>query len=231
LGSAPVLFELLDHPLVLERIRHLASARLAEDLRPVPVTLTDGSPVLLRPLLPTDRQRFGAALAEMSADSRRRRFFSPGEPSPAMIEYLVDIDYVDHFAWLVLDRQPPHDGLASARYVRDEKTHDSAEVAFGVVDRFQGRGVGTFLLGAVGTAASEAGIRHLIGTVLEDNGPMRAVFAKAGGVSHFAEPGVIAVEIDSAAAAAVLDLELRQGLRAAVHDIVTAASLALMAPG
>jgi RimJ/RimL family protein N-acetyltransferase len=231
IGDRPVLLQLLDHPIVLERMRHLASARLAHDLRPLPVTLPDGTPILLRPLLPEDRRGFDAALHQMSPDSLRRRFFSPGQPSQAMVEYLVDIDFVDHFAWLVLDPAGPGRGLASARYVRDAGDHGTAEVAFGVVDRFQGHGIGTFLLGALGVTAVEAGVRRLVGEVLEDNAPMRAVFAKAGGVSSYAEPGVIHTEIDAGAAASLLDAGLRQELRIATHDIVTAASLALTAPG
>jgi RimJ/RimL family protein N-acetyltransferase len=83
----------------------------------------------------------------------------------------------------------------------------------------------------LGVTAVEAGVHRLVGQVLEDNAPMRAVFAKAGGVSSYAEPGVIHTEIDAGAAASLLDAGLRQELRLATHDIVTAASLALTAPG
>jgi GNAT superfamily N-acetyltransferase len=121
--------------------------------------------------------------------------------------------------------------LATARYVRQEDDRRVAEMAFGVIDPFQGRGIGTFLLGALGVAAAEAGIRLLVGHVQEDNMPMRAVLAKAGGVSTFAEPGVVRVALDPEAAAALLDPLRREELRAAVHDIVTAASLALTTPG
>ncbi len=228
-GTGPTLFELLDHPQVLDRLRHLASARLAHDLRPVHVTLPDRTPIRLRPLLPEDRTGFGAAVGSMSPDSRRRRFFSSGQLSAEVLEYLVDVDFVDHFAWLVLDEQ--RTGLATARYVRHEEDHELAEVAFGVVDHFQGRGVGTLLLGAIGVAAAEAGIRRIEGYVQEDNAPMRAVFAKAGGVSAFDEPGVIRVEVDPVGAADLLPSGPRRELQAAVHDVVTAASLALMDPG
>jgi RimJ/RimL family protein N-acetyltransferase len=87
------------------------------------------------------------------------------------------------------------------------------------------------LLGAVGVAAQEAGIRRLVGHVLEDNAPMRAVLAKAGGMSTFSEPGVVRVEVDPASAASLLETRVRREVRAAVHDIVTAASLALTNPG
>jgi CRP-like cAMP-binding protein len=232
IGSGREFFELLDNPVVLERMRHLASSRLAQNLRPVATTLgDDGTRILLRPLLPSDRGGFKAAVRDLSADSRRRRFFSPGQPSPQMMEYLIDIDYFDHFAWVVLADRVPPGGLATARYVRQDEDHEAAEMAFGVVDRFQGRGIGTFLLGALGVAAGEAGIRRMIGHVLTDNAPMRAVFAKAGGVTAYSEPGVVRIEVRTEAAASLLEAGLRHQIRSAVHDIVTAASLALVHPG
>jgi CRP-like cAMP-binding protein/GNAT superfamily N-acetyltransferase len=229
-GGGRAFFDLLDDPVVLERMRHLASARLAHDLRPVATTLDDGTPILLRPLLPEDRRAFGAAVRGLSADSRKRRFFSPGQPSPQIMEYLIDIDYFDHFAWVVLEDRAGPVGLATARFVRQDDDPEAAEMAFGVIDRFQGRGIGTFLLGALGVAAGEAGIRQMIGHVLTDNAPMRAVFAKAGGVSSFGEPGVVRIVVDPEAAAGLLEAGLRHQIRAAVHDIVTAASLALVHP-
>jgi RimJ/RimL family protein N-acetyltransferase len=212
-------------------MRNLASARVAHDLRPVPANLRDGTPLLLRPLLPEDRRAFTAGVQALSPDSRRRRFFTPAEPSSQLLEYLVDIDYVDHFAWVVLDRRAPDDGLATARFVRDPDDPKTAEMAFGVADRLQGRGIGTLLLGAVGLPAQEGSVEHLVGHVLEDNTPMRAVLAKAGGRSTFAEPGVVRVEVVPAAAAGLLETGLRREVRSAVHDVVTAASLALTNPG
>jgi CRP-like cAMP-binding protein len=229
-GGAEVLLQLLGHEAVLERLQHLASARLAHNVLPVPATLPGGVRVQLRPLLPEDRSGYRAAVRSLSPDSRRRRFFSAGRPSAAIVDHLIDIDFIDHFAWLVLRDTTPHAGLATGRYVRDDDDPTVAEVAFGVVDDFQGKGIGTLLLGAVGVAAGEAGIRLMYGHVLEDNTAMLAVFAKAGSRTSFAEPGVRRVEVDSLAASALLDPDLARALRIAVHDVVTAASLAHASP-
>jgi hypothetical protein len=59
---------------------------------------------------------------------------------------------------------------------------------------------------------------------------MRAVFAKAKAKSVFDEPGVLRSIMESRAAAAILEPQLRGELASAVHDIVTAASLALSNP-
>ncbi len=229
-GDRQVLLDLLDQPTVQPRLQHLASTHLARDLPARPITLAGGVDILLRPLLPADRQEFGAALEQLSSASRRRRFFSPVRPSPALIDYLVDIDYVDHFAWLVLDARAAHTGLASARYVRSDTKPSSAEVAFEVIDRLQGRGIGTLLVGAIAVAAIEAGITELVGNVVSDNVAMRAVFAKVHGRSSYAEPGVVRVVMAAGDAAGLLEPDLRRQLGAETRDIVTAASLAHMTP-
>lgn len=228
-GDREALKLLLAVPAVRERLRRIASARLARDLRPARAELKDGSVVWLRPLLPQDREGFRSIVAHFSAESLRRRFFSAGAPSEAMIQYLTDIDYIDHFAWVALDADEPHQGLASARYVRTAKP-DLAEVAFGTAEPHHDRGLGTLLLGAIGVAALEAGVVTLMAHVLDDNLAMRAVFAKAGARTQFDEPGVLRVTMPSEAAAAVLDQGTRDLLAATVHDIVTAASLALAQP-
>jgi hypothetical protein len=145
-----------------------------------------------------------------------------------LVDYLIDIDYVDHFAWVVIDEHQ-REGVATARFVRGED-RDQAEMAFTTVDRFQGRGAGTFLLGALGVAAAEAGISLLVAHVMEDNRAMRAVFAKTHPKSRFDEPGLVLVEVDPEAAASLIDVDVRRRLADAVHDIVTAASLALTPP-
>lgn len=226
-GDQAALELLLDIPEVYDRMRHLASARLAADCRPVATMLPDGRPILLRPLLPSDREAFTSAVQHLSPDSLRRRFFTPGQPSERMIDYLVDIDFVDHFAWVVLHPDRPDEGMATARYVRSGDAPGTAEVAFGVIDAEQGRGIGSLLLGAIGAAGLAAGIERFTASLLHTNQAMKSVFAKANATFGVSEPGVITAELDVAAAADLLDPDLRRELDAAVHDVVTAAGLAL----
>lgn len=228
-GDRGALDLLLSVRVVRDRLRRLAATRLARDLRPVPAELKDGTTVWIRPLLPQDREGFRSVVSHFSQDSLRRRFFSGGAPSDAMIEYLTDLDYVDHFAWVALESTPPHGGLASARFVRSG-SQSVAEVAFGTAEGQHGRGLATLLLGAIGVAALEAGVTRLLAHVLDDNSAMRAVFAKARPKTEFGEPGVLRVTMSSEVAAAILPGATRDLLAASVHDIVTAASLALAQP-
>ncbi len=226
-GGTAALEELLEAASVRSRLRRLASSRLAQDLRPVRFELADGTPVAVRPLLPSDRAAIDTAIENMSRESIRRRFFSAGTPSKALVDYLIDIDYVDHFAWVVLDELTGA-GMATGRYVR-RPGDPEAEMAFTTVDSYQGRGLGTFLLAAVGVAACEAGVERLVAHVMEDNTPMRRVFAKAGGTSSFDEPGLVLVSVDPLRAASLLEPAIRTLIADAVRDVVTAASLALRA--
>lgn len=224
-GRGDAMERLLAIDPVRARIRRLASTRLAQDARPLPWALPDGTRILLRPLLHSDRAALDSALHAMSRESIRRRFFSAVAPSSRLVDYLIDIDYVDHFAWAVLDA-PTGEGVGVGRYIRQPGSAD-AEMAFTTVDRFQGHGIGTFLLGALGVAAREAGLTRLVAYVMEDNLPMRAVFAKAGGHTKYDDPGVVQVTVDPADASALLDPSLQEAIAATVHDVVTAASLAL----
>lgn len=224
-GDREAMERLLAIEPVRRRLSRLASTRLAQDVRPVPVALEDGGRLLLRPLLPSDRDAIDAALHALSRQTLRLRFFSTGPPSEKIVDYLVDIDYVDHFAWVALDAET-RQGEAVARYVRPPGT-TAAEMAFTTADRAQGRGIGTILLGALGVAAGEAGIEELFAYALEDNRAMRAVFAKVGAAVQFDEPGIVQATVDPRRAAALLDESTADALASAVHDVVTAASLAL----
>jgi RimJ/RimL family protein N-acetyltransferase len=102
-----------------------------------------------------------------------------------------------------------------------------AEIAFGVTDDYQGRGLGNFLLGALGAAAPVGGVKRFRASVLADNAPMRAVLDRVGAHWSFEEPGVVAATIDVADVHDLVPPETAAALRHAAHEIVTAASLAL----
>ena len=54
-----------------------------------------------------------------------------------------------------------------------------AEMAFVVVDAWQGRGVGSILMRHLVKLASDAGLQELTADVLPENVPMRKVFEKS----------------------------------------------------
>jgi ribosomal protein S18 acetylase RimI-like enzyme len=55
-----------------------------------------------------------------------------------------------------------------------------AEVAFAVIDEYQGRGIGRTLMRHLATIARAAGLRTLIAEVLSENTPMLQLFKTSG---------------------------------------------------
>ncbi len=232
-GDAHTFMALLEVPGVAERLERTARQRLAANTRPVAVALRDGARLLVRPILPSDRGKLADTQPGFSRESHYRRFFSAPPLSEKVIQYLIDVDYGDHFAWVVLaadDLDEP--GIASARYIRERDERDIAEVAFSVVDDYQGRGLGSFLLGALAVAARENDVHRFRARVLAENEAMRAILRRSGAQFAFAEPGVLETVVDVPAFGDGLpDLATAEALRDAARDIVVAADLALGTAG
>jgi nucleotide-binding universal stress UspA family protein len=133
------------------------------------VKLRDGSRARLRPIAPDDKQILADAVRRMSVESRYRRFFSyADELSHSALAYLTEVDHVDHEAIIAIE---PHSGeaLGVARFVRRLNEPDSAEVAFAVVDDWQGRGLGRALLTELTARARQEGVRKFVALVQYEN--------------------------------------------------------------
>lgn len=182
-------------PDVMQRLVRTARQRLAAYVVPIAVPFPDGQQLILRPVLPGDSQRTSTGLVNFSKDTLYRRFMSPSRPSPALMHYLFEVDYVDHFVWVLTDGV---DGpvVADVRFVRDQDNPELAEVAFIVADDYQGRGIGSFLMYALVVAAQVGGIRRFTARVLSENAPMRAILDRFGAQWKHEEPGVVTTVFD-----------------------------------
>jgi GNAT superfamily N-acetyltransferase len=133
--------------------------------------LDDGRAVLLRPVVPEDRERVRNAIAGMSRESRYRRFFSSiVNPSDDLLRYFTEVDQHNHVAWGALDPSAEgQPGIGIARFIRDRERPNVAEVAFAVRDDLQGHGLGTLLLAVLYLVARSRGIDTFRAVVLDDN--------------------------------------------------------------
>ena len=86
--------------------------------------------------------------------------------------------------------------MADARFVRDEDDPSIAEVAFTVGDAYQGRGIGTFLMGALAVAAGSDGVQRFSARVLTENNAMRKILDHFGAVWQRDDLGVVTTVID-----------------------------------
>lgn len=194
-GDEAAFAEMVEMDGVGERLTRIARQRLASFVIPVEVRLKDGTRLMLRPVLPGDVERTSHSSVEFSSETIYRRFMSPRAPTPTLMHYLFEVDYVDHFVWVLVDGV---DGpaVADTRFVRDVDDATVAEIAFIVADEYQGRGIGSFLMEALIIAAHVAGIRRFTARLLAENAPMRAILDRYGGEWQRDEPGVVTTEFD-----------------------------------
>jgi GNAT superfamily N-acetyltransferase len=161
------------------------------------LSLPDGGRVRIRPIVPEDKEHIRRGFERMSEESRYRRFMGLKRLTEADLRYLTEIDYDHHFALAAFAVDDPGEpGVGVARYVRDRDDPTSAEAAVAVIDAYQGRGIGTLLLEALGAVALENGVRRFVGHVLADNRPALELLRSLGAHAERAEQGVLRLVVD-----------------------------------
>jgi RimJ/RimL family protein N-acetyltransferase len=159
-------------------------------------TLRDGRRFKIRALRPDDRSGLLAAVGRSSPLSLYRRFFSPKRRfTEEEIERFVNVDFVNHVALVaVLEEGDPNIIIGGCRYIVVEPGR--AEVAFVVVDHYQGQGIGAALMRHLAGIARDAGLKELTAEVLADNISMLKVFEKSGlRFSTSREAGIVHVSL------------------------------------
>lgn len=139
--------------------------------------LQDGSPVYIRSIRPDDKALLSVALGQLSEESRFKRFLGPKPRfTGAELEYLTEVDGVDHIAYVALRGDAPKELIAVARMVRLATNPAMAEIAVVVGDCWQRRGLGKLLGDHLAVAARDRGVRWLTATMAADNQPAHRLF-------------------------------------------------------
>jgi len=142
--------------------------------------LRDGRKVEIRALHRDDREDMLAAVGRTSGASMQRRFFGVKRGfSDAETAFFIDIDFNRHVALVALlneDGRPAIVGGGRYVLVRDGE----AEVAFLVIDSYQGRGIGRLLMKHLVAIAQAKGLRALTAEVLPENAAMLRLFKDFG---------------------------------------------------
>ena len=143
-------------------------------------TLRGGRRVEIRALRPDDRADLIAAVGRASAQSLYRRFFGLKRSfSEQEAAFFVNVDFVNHVALVALiDEGGRSVIVGGGRYVVVQP--GQAEVAFVVIDEYQGQGIGRALVRHLATIARAAGLQTLIAEVLPENTPMLQMFKTSG---------------------------------------------------
>ena len=142
-------------------------------------TLRDGRTVEIRAQRSQDREGMLAAIARSSSGSLYRRFFAVRrEFSEKETDYFLDIDFVNHVALVVVANDGGEPTIGGGRYVVVQP--GQAEVAFAIIDAYQGLGIGSALMRHLATLGRVAGLREFTAEVLTENAPMLNVFERSG---------------------------------------------------
>jgi acyl-CoA hydrolase/RimJ/RimL family protein N-acetyltransferase len=143
--------------------------------------LDDGTEVTARPIHPTDQTRMKELLYKLSEEAVYYRFFTHMKRFPQKeIQQFVYIDHRQDEAIVVtVPEAYGEEIIGVGRYYLDPKTN-RAEVAFVVADKWQGMGIGTFLLETLTRIAKRNGISGFTAEVLAENKAMQTVFNHSG---------------------------------------------------
>jgi GNAT superfamily N-acetyltransferase len=147
--------------------------------------LRDGRPVEIRALRREDREDLIRAVGHFSAQSLYRRFFTLKRGfTEQEVDYFLDVDFIRHVALVATLNEKGQQSIivGGARYILTQPGR--AEVAFAVMDAYQGQGIGRALMRHLSRIARAAGLEELEAEVLPENLAMLKVFQGCGLPMH-----------------------------------------------
>jgi RimJ/RimL family protein N-acetyltransferase len=108
----------------------------------------------------------------------------------------LNADFINHVALVAVVEEGERSVIVGGgRYIIVQP--GQAEVAFAVVDEYQGQGIGAALMRHLAAIARGAGLRRLMAEVLPENTPMLKVFEKCGlPFNTTREAGVVHVALE-----------------------------------
>lgn len=143
-------------------------------------TVRNGCGVEIRAFRPGDKEAFEAAVGRASALSLYRRFFTIKRGfSERERAFFLNVDFINHVALVALTEEAGRPVIVGGgRYVVVKP--GTAEVAFVVIDEYQGQGIGRALLRHLAIVARAAGLREFVADVLTENNAMLKTFKTSG---------------------------------------------------
>jgi len=147
--------------------------------------LRDGSTITIRAIRADDQERFAHAFAQFatSPDSVRFRFHGFRRSlSEREATDMTAVDFVNHVALVAtfgIDTEQPLIGVGRYILCGGNRKH-RAEIAFAVLNKYQGKGIGSPLLQHLVIIGKAQGLREFVADVLADNKPMLSVLEHSG---------------------------------------------------
>lgn len=173
-------------------------------IRPYPIqyvwdfTLTDGTPVVIRPIRPEDEPLMVKFHETLSERTVLLRYLDPIKLSDRIShQRLARISFIDYAREIILVAEHRNARTGEAEIIaasRLSKLHgtDSADFTIIISDAWQGKGLGTEIVARQMEIARAEGIRHMQSSVLPEASSMRHIFDKFGWHTH-PQPGKTAM--------------------------------------
>ena len=141
--------------------------------------------LFFRPVKPVDERMLQEFLYQLSESSVYQRFFQYRKSFPhQMAQDMVAVDYRDKMGIVGVHGGPGNEKILADGHWMLNVDENIAEVAFAVLDEYQHRGIGTYLLRFLMRLAKKKGIRGFEASVIGTNTAMMKVFQKNGCVLH-----------------------------------------------
>jgi acetyltransferase len=150
----------------------------AVEVRP----MADDRPLLIRPLVASDRDLLQDFVRGLSTTARYQRFQNGiRELAPAVLTQLMDVDYRSSMAFVaVAFEHGVKRIIGEARYAPALDGSGAAEFALAVSDAWQHQGIGRLLFGHLLRYAERSGVARLQGDVLHGNAAMLGLAQQFG---------------------------------------------------
>ena len=143
-------------------------------------TIAGDVQVRVRPVRISDEEKLQELFYRLSDESTYSRFMQYKKAHPhEEIQQLVDLDYERNMALVVTADDETEQIIAMARYDLEPATN-LADIAFVVLDAWQGKGIGTLLMKRMAEIGEKRGVGGFTADVLASNRAMLGVFQRSG---------------------------------------------------
>lgn len=161
--------------------RRLAICPYPAELEQI-IELSEGQPLLLRPIRPEDEPAFQRLFASLPPEDIRLRFLHPMKMLPKdLAARLTQIDYDREMALVLTETDHPRGGkLFGVVRICADPDNEKAEFAILLGREKTGLGLGPMLMRRIIEYAHTRGIGHIFGEVLNDNRSMLALCSALG---------------------------------------------------
>jgi acetyltransferase len=162
----------------------------------MPWKLRNGQEVLLRPIKPEDEPMWLEMFQSFSEESIRYRFFQMLKDTPHEVRVrYCNIDYDREIA-IVAESEDDHKRILGVGRLSIEPDGKTGELAFIIVDKWQGQGLGTKIVDFVLEIAKEMRVETVYAIMLPDNRRALNLTKKMGFKLNYLSDGTVKGTLD-----------------------------------